>query len=198
MAIYSLLVLTGQSSATLLGRLYYEKGGKSKYIASLVQSSGFPILLPFLYIASRKNKPIRQTRPPNNLALLALYIFFGVFLAFDCMLYAVGLMYLPISTYSLIVATQLGFNAFFSYFINSHKLTPLILNSIFLLTLSTILLILQPDSPSDVKNVKFTTGFICTLSGTALYALLLSIEQLAYGKFLQSRNMRDVLNVILY
>ncbi|KAL2244699.1 probable purine permease 9 [Sesamum indicum] len=199
MAIYSLLVLSGQSAATLLGRLYYEKGGKSKYIAALVQSAGFPFLLPFLYIAARNNPTIQQTSPSKNLALPALYICFGTFLAFDCMLYAVGLMYLPVSTFSLICSSQLGFNAFFSYFLNSQKLTPLILNSIVLLTLSTVLLILQPDSSTGaVIEGKYALGFICTLSGAAGYAFLLSAEQLAYGKILKRQTMKEILNVIFY
>ncbi|CBI30831.3 unnamed protein product, partial [Vitis vinifera] len=50
-AIYSLFVLSGQTVATLLGRLYFEKGGKSKWLATLVQLAGFPILLP-LYCLS--------------------------------------------------------------------------------------------------------------------------------------------------
>ncbi|KAI3456055.1 hypothetical protein Pfo_012718 [Paulownia fortunei] len=202
MAIYSLLVLCGQSAATLLGRLYYEKGGKSKYMAALVQSAGFPILLPLIYITARKNptrESIQQTSPSKNLALPALYICFGTFLAFDCMLYAVGLMYLPVSTFSLVCASQLGFNAFFSYFLNSQKLTPFIVNSILLLTVSTILLVLQPDSSGAAADEgKYALGFICTLSGAAGYALLLSVEQLAYGKVLERQTIKEILNVIFY
>jgi len=36
-AIYAALVLVGQSSATLLGRLYFEKGGNSKWMGTVVQ-----------------------------------------------------------------------------------------------------------------------------------------------------------------
>ncbi|KAK6124154.1 hypothetical protein DH2020_042127 [Rehmannia glutinosa] len=199
MAIYSILVLTGQSSATLLGRLYFEKGGKSKYMAALVQSAGFPILIPLLYITSRsKNKPTQ----PENLALPALYICFGTFLAFDCMLYAIGLMHLPVSTYSLLCASQLGFNALFSCILNSQKLTSFIVNSIFLLTVSTILLISQPGPPGAGAGAgtggKFALGFICTLTGAALYAFLLSLEQLAYGKVLKGKTVNEILNVIFY
>ncbi|KAL0305528.1 UNVERIFIED_CONTAM: putative purine permease 10 [Sesamum radiatum] len=170
MAIYSVLVLSSQPAATLLGRLYYGKGGKSKYTAALVQSAGFPILLPSLYVAARNNPTIQQTSPSTNLALPALYICFGTFLAFDCMLYAVGLMYLPVSTFSLICSSQLGFHVFVSYFLNSQKLTPLILNSIVLLTLSTVLLVLQPDSSTGAAiEGKYALVFICTLSGAAGY-----------------------------
>ncbi|KAK6124070.1 hypothetical protein DH2020_042155 [Rehmannia glutinosa] len=196
MAIYSILVLTGQSSATLLGRLYFEKGGKSKYMAALVQSAGFPILIPLLLITSSKNKPTR----PENFALPALYICFGTFLAFDCMLYAIGLMHLPVSTYSLLCASQLGFNALFSYILNSQKLASFIVNSIFLLTVSTILLIFQPGPPGAGTGTggKFALGLTCTLTGAALYAFLLSLEQLAYRKVLKGQTVNEILNVIFY
>nr|AFK38479.1 unknown [Medicago truncatula] len=55
-AIYAALVLVGQSSATLLGRLYYEKGGKSKWMATVVQLAGFPILLPYYFFILSSKK----------------------------------------------------------------------------------------------------------------------------------------------
>ncbi|XP_073125550.1 purine permease 21-like isoform X3 [Henckelia pumila] len=106
LAIFSILVLCGQLTATLLGRLYYEKGGKSKYMAALVQCAGFPILLPLLCVTSRKN-PMTDTNLSMKLSLAALYIIFGTFLALICLLYAVGLKNLPASTFSLICASQL-------------------------------------------------------------------------------------------
>ncbi|KAK4488187.1 hypothetical protein RD792_003930 [Penstemon davidsonii] len=201
MAIYSFMVISGQSTATLLGRLYYEKGGKNKYIAALVQSAGFPIILPLLYISSKKNPTSNstgQSKSSLNLVLASLYVAFGTFLALECMLYAVGLMYLPVSTFSLICASQLGFNAFFSYFINSQKITPFILNSIVLLTISTTLLVLNSDSLTSDVNKKYTLGLICTLGGTSGYALLLSVQQLAYGKLLKRQTFKEILNVILF
>ncbi|KAJ6775881.1 PURINE PERMEASE 21-RELATED [Salix koriyanagi] len=55
MAVYSLLLLAGQSVAVLLGRLYFEKGGSSKWMGALVQPAGFPILLPFYLSQPRKS-----------------------------------------------------------------------------------------------------------------------------------------------
>ncbi|XP_073125551.1 purine permease 21-like isoform X4 [Henckelia pumila] len=135
LAIFSILVLCGQLTATLLGRLYYEK---------------------------------------------------------------VGLKNLPASTFSLICASQLGINAFSSYFLNSQKLTPYILNSILLLTTSSILLVLQSDSTGPSTEGKYVLGFICTLSGAAGYALQLSLAQRAYGKVLKRQTIKEILNVIFY
>lgn len=112
MAIYTLSLLSSQSVALLLGRLYFDKGGKSKWMATLVQTAGFPALLPF-YISPTKNKPTNNdhTKPPSALTLASLYVFLGVFLVAVAMLYSIGLLNLPVSTYSLICASQLGFNA---------------------------------------------------------------------------------------
>ncbi|WVY93897.1 hypothetical protein V8G54_032985 [Vigna mungo] len=53
-------------SATLLGRLYYEKGGKSKWIGTLVQLGGFPILLPYYFITESKILTSNNSIHPNQ------------------------------------------------------------------------------------------------------------------------------------
>ncbi|XP_057764176.1 purine permease 21-like [Salvia miltiorrhiza] len=201
-AVYSVLVLSGQSAAALLGRLYYEKGGKSKYMAALVQTAGFPLLLPFIILIKSRDKQTdysNSTTSDHSLALPALYACFGTFLAFICMLYSIGLMYLPLSTFSLICATQLGFNALFSHLINAQRLSPPLLNSVFLLTLSSVLLALRPGgAPAAAAGGRYAAGFACTLGGAAGYALLQSLEQRAYGKLLRRQRMKEILDVIFY
>lgn len=39
--IHAFIVLASQSVATILGKLYYDKGGKSTWLASLTQTIGF-------------------------------------------------------------------------------------------------------------------------------------------------------------
>ncbi|KAI8001000.1 Purine permease 21 [Camellia lanceoleosa] len=182
MAIYTLSLLSGQSVALLWGRLYFDKGGKSKWMATLVQTAGFPVLLPF-YISPTKNKPTNNdhTKPPSALTLASLYVFLGVFLVAVAMLYSIGLLNLPVSTYSLVCASQLGFNALFSYFLNSQKFTPFIVNFLVLLTISSTLI-----------------GFLCTVGASAGYALMISLTQLSYQKILKSENFGVVLDMIIY
>ncbi|XP_057465455.1 probable purine permease 10 [Actinidia eriantha] len=204
MAIYSFLVLSGQTIATLLGRLYYDKGGNSKWMATLVQPSGFPILIPFLFLSIPKNQFTSNDHintPPASLrTLVALYLSLGVFLAAVCMLYSIGLLYLPVSTYSLICASQLGFNAVFSRFLNAQKFTPFIINSLFILTISSTLLVFQHDSSSSTKvsRRKYAIGFVCTVGASAGYALMLSVTQLAFRKILKKENFRVILDMIIY
>ncbi|CAK9146311.1 unnamed protein product [Ilex paraguariensis] len=203
MVIFSFLVLSGQSAATLLGRLYFDKGAKSRWMATLVQTAGFPILIPFLFFSPTKHAIAQsnQTNPPSTLILVSFYTFLGVFLAAYCMLYTIGLQYLPVSTYSLISTSQLGFNALFSYFLNAQKFTPFIVNSLVLLTISSTLLVFQNDDSGDSNKTlkgKYVIGFMCTVAASACYALNLSITQLAFRKILKRETFRVVMDVIIY
>ncbi|XP_052180720.1 purine permease 21-like [Diospyros lotus] len=201
-AVYAVLVLAGQSVATLLGRLYFEKGGKSKWVATLVQPGGFPVLLPLLFLKQSAPNGSHQ-RPPNVSPMLLASIYFGsgLFLAGDCMLFAIGLQYLPASTFSLICASQLGFNAFFSFFLNAQKLTVFIINSLVLLTISSVLLVFGPDDSSSsgrVSRGKYIIGFVCTAFGAAGYALLLSAGQVFFQKVLKSSTLQVIVRLIIY
>lgn len=200
MAIFTILVLFGQSTATLLGRLYYEKGGNSKWLSGLVQVIGFPILIPFLYNAKNKKQSAdAQIKTQSALVLGSTYIVLGILLAAIGMLYAVGLLYLPVSTFSLVSASQLGFNALFSFFLNSQKFTPFIVNSLVLLTISSALLVLQTDSPGTKSSTgKNDIGFICTLLASAGYSLLLSLSQLAFNKILKKQTVKELLDFLIY
>ncbi|EYU28179.1 hypothetical protein ABFS82_13G087600 [Erythranthe guttata] len=205
MLIYAFFVIAGQSAGTLLGRLYFDKGGSSKWLATLVQVVGFPVLLPFQLL--NKNNHITTgtstTPPPKKpfpYALVGFYITIGVFLAADCMLYSIGLQYLPVTTYTLICATQLGFNAVFSFFLNKQKFTPYIFNSLVLLTISSVLLVFQTDTGDSNKasKSKFTIGFLCTLAASAGYALMLSLTQLAFQRIIKKETLRAVVDLTVY
>lgn len=205
-SIYIVLILLGQSTATLLGRSYYDRGGKSKWLATLVQVAGFPVLFPLYYILPmEKTLTVTDNRPlnlPSPFKAASLYIFFGLFMATLCMLYSIGLQYLPVSTFSLISASQLAFNALFSFFFNSQKLTPYIVNSLVLLTMSSTLLVFNTDSSSLLKGVskgKYVFGFICAIANSAGYGLSLSLTQLAFDRVLKSESLfKAVLDMTVY
>lgn len=110
MAICTVFVIAGQSAATLLARLYYDKGGKSKWLGALVQLAGFPILLPYYFFPTKTTNPTTniststttESKEPSTLILASIYVTLGLLIALGCFLYSVGISYLPISTYSLI------------------------------------------------------------------------------------------------
>ncbi|XP_019169802.1 PREDICTED: probable purine permease 9 [Ipomoea nil] len=207
---YSVFVLVGQTVATILGRVYFEKGGNSKWMGTLVQVAAFPILIPFLFIKTSPaaddddGDAASRTKSPSCLYRAANYLLFGMLVAGGSLLYSVGMEYLTVSTFTLITASQLGFNALFAFFTHAQKLTPLIINSIFLLTISSVLLFFQPlnqreiqESQSTAGKKHFIIGCICTLMGSALFGLTLTLGQIILNKFVKKCTLRDVLNFLI-
>lgn len=193
-------LLAGQAAAVLLGRFYYDQGGNSKWMATLVQTAAFPILLiPLLLLPSEKEDSNHPTSP-SIITISSIYFVLGVVIAGDNMLYSIGLLYLSASTYSLICATQLASNAVLSYLINSQKFTVLIFNSVIILSLSASLIAVNDDSdaPSGVSKGKYIIGFLCTLGASVLYSLLLSLMQFSFQKILKRETFAVVLEMLIY
>ncbi|KAM3306815.1 putative purine permease 10 [Capsicum chacoense] len=223
-SIYSILVLSGQAIGTLLGKLYFDKGGNNIWLASLLQNIGFPILIPFLLLSSTDNnnnnfdnrvvrvsflEPELNRRDtghlrPTFLVLVPLYVSLGLFLGGNCMLYSIGQFYLPATTYTLLCTSQLGFNAFFSFFLNKQKINYFILNSLVLLTISSSLLLFQKNEYDDTNNTnkitkrKYIIGFVCTLAASAGYGLMLSLTRLAFEKIFKTESLRLVVEIAMY
>ncbi|XP_073030552.1 purine permease 21-like [Primulina eburnea] len=202
MAIYSFFVLAGQNLGVLLGRVYFTKGGNSKWMGTLVQVTGFPILFPFQWFmkTDKNDTEIAARKPSFPLILASVYLCLGILLAADCMLYTIGLQYLPVTTYTLICASQLGFNALFSFFLNRQKFTPYIVNSLVILTISSVLLVFQSD-PGDSNKTskkKYVVGFLCTLGASAGYGLMLSLTQLAFQKVIKKETLSAVVDMAIY
>ncbi|KAK9094874.1 hypothetical protein Scep_026343 [Stephania cephalantha] len=194
-------LLAGQSVATILGRFYYDQGGKSKWMATLVQTVAFPILYIPLFFFNPTNEATNSSVTKPSFAVISLiYILLGLFLAGENMMYSIGLLYLPVSTYSLICATQLAFNAVFSYFLNSQKFTVLVLNSVVILTLSASLLAVgsEASNPTGVSKGKYALGFLCTLGASAGYSLMLSLMQLTFQKVIKRETFSVVLDMQIY
>ncbi|KAK2650894.1 hypothetical protein Ddye_018383 [Dipteronia dyeriana] len=193
-------LIVGQAAAVLLGRFYYDQGGNSKWMATLVQTAAFPILYVPLFLFPSHREPSSSSPSPSFLALFSVYFFLGVLLAGDNMLYSTGLLYLSASTYSLICASQLAFNSVFSYFINSQKFTSLILNSVVILSLSAALIAVNDDSegPSGLSKLKYMIGFISTFGASAIYSLLLCLMQLSFQKVLKKETFAVVLEMQIY
>ncbi|KAL3741551.1 hypothetical protein ACJRO7_017075 [Eucalyptus globulus] len=207
----SFFVLSGQSVGTLLGRLYYNKGGNSKWLATLVPLVGFPILLLLYVIPTSKNPssphieahPLPQAQSQSQSFFLKrlafVYLPTGIILALDYYLYSLGLLYLPVSTYSLVCSSQLAFNALFSSFLNAQKFTPCITNSLVLLTISSILLVFQSNSQNlkRVSKAKYALGFVCTIGASAGSGLLLSLTQLCFRRIIKKETFSAVLDMLV-
>ncbi|CAH8306414.1 unnamed protein product [Eruca vesicaria subsp. sativa] len=207
-SLYVILVLAGETIATLLGRLYYDKGGNSIWLETLVQLVGFPLTLPCYYYIKHEpssktsNNLTKKTTSSSFLKLSLVYIGLGLLAAGHSVLYSFGLLYLPVSTFSLISASQLAFNAVFSYFLNSQKFTPCILNSLVLLTTSSTLLVIQPEPESSTSNslskYNYVIGYICAIGGSAGYSLVLSLTDYAFEKILKKYTFKAILDMVTY
>jgi len=165
-------LIAGQTASTLLGRFYYNQGGNSKWMSTFVQTAGFPVLFIALYLFRSKSTQTATTSPETSGTKITLiYIALGLIIAADDLMYSYGLLYLPVSTYSLICASQLAFNAVFSYFLNAQKFTALIFNSVVLLTFSAALLGVDEDSQgtNGLSHGKYILGFVLTLGASATY-----------------------------
>lgn len=199
MALNIFFLLVGQAAAVLLGRFYYDEGGNSKWMSTLVQTAAFPILFIPLFLIPSSKEPSTAAQPSFSM-LATIYIALGIVIAGDNMLYSIGLLYLTASTYSLICATQLAFNAVFSFYINSQKFTALILNSVVILSISAALVAISDDSegPSGISKKKYAIGFISTVAASALYSLLLSLMQLSFQKVIKKETFTVVLEMQIY
>ncbi|XP_047167452.1 probable purine permease 10 [Vigna umbellata] len=187
LSLYTILLLAGQCTATLLGRFYFDKGGKSKWIATASLSCGFPILIPLLiYSAKSTNHDSSKTKTktePRSSVMIPLYLGFGLLLAVMDFLYSYGLSCLPLSTFALVCATQLVFNAIATFLLNSQKFTALILNSIVVLTMSVVLVALNTESEDkNLPKEKQLIGIFCALAASAMFALHHALLQLYFVK----------------
>ncbi|KQJ84270.1 probable purine permease 11 isoform X2 [Brachypodium distachyon] len=207
-AVDMLVVLTAQTVATLLNRLYYTSGGNSKWLSTLTQSGGSPLLAILLFLTPPSpSSPSAELHEPEPAAakMAAIYLGLGVLIGFDNLMYSYALQYLPVSTFALLAATQLAFNAITSRLINAQRFTALIANSVVVLTFSATLLGVGSSSDgtgtgssnNNLPRDKYTAGFILTLTASATFALILSLFEATFEKVVKRRTFRWVLKVQL-
>ncbi|CAL9187593.1 unnamed protein product, partial [Musa hybrid cultivar] len=172
---YSALFL-GTLASSLLSRFYFVHGGSSRWVSTLVQSAGFPLLLPLIYFSPRPPRPAFTPR-------LVLYcVLIGLFLGVNNLFISWGVSYLPVSTSSLILSSQLAINLLLSVVLVRQPLYFTNLNCVLLLTLSSILLALNHshEQPSGVTSSQYIIGVLTTLGAAVMFAVYLPIAQIVY------------------
>lgn len=197
----TLMLLCGGTVATLLMRLYYNSGGNSKWMSTLSQSGGSPLLAIPLLLTPPSPTGEDERRPAAS-RLAAVYAGIGTIIGFDNLMYAYALLYLPVSTFSLVAATQLAFNAVTSWLLNKQRFTALIFNSVVVLTFAAALLGVGSSSDgssgSHVPRGKYAAGFVLTLGAAAALALVLSLYELAFEKVIRARTPRWSLRLLMW
>lgn len=175
----------GSIAASLMTRFYFIHGGKSRWVATWVQSSGFPILLIPIYIYPH----FLSTQPPRPFSRFTWNLFFisigvGLLTGVSNFLVSWGISYLAVSTASLVQSCQLAFNLVLSAILVKQKLTFSNLNCVVLLTICSVLIALDSDHnrPNGVSRAQFYFGFVSILGAALLFAVYLPLMEMVYRK----------------
>ncbi|GKV09424.1 hypothetical protein SLEP1_g20929 [Rubroshorea leprosula] len=189
----------GHCTGPLVARLYFLHGGNRVWLSSWLQTGGWPIILLPLTIAFLQR---RKIDPTSKFFLMKLRLFvasavIGVITGCDDYLYAYGVARLPVSTYSLIIASQLAFTAGFSFLLVKQKFTSYSINAVFLLTIGAGVLALHTsgDRPKGESTKEYVIGFLMMLGAAMLYGFILPLVELMYKKAKQEISYTLVLEI---
>ncbi|XP_021901653.1 probable purine permease 4 [Carica papaya] len=180
-----IFLFVGSVSSSLLSKYYFNHRGSSRWVSTWVQSVGFPLLLPPIFLPyylfkCTQRKPFTRFTP--NILILSILV--GLMLGLNNLLFSWGNSYLPMSTSSLLLSTQLIFNLILSVIIVRQKITFSNLNCVILLTFSSVLLALgsSNDKPEGLTKTKYFIGFFSTIGAGLLFALYLPVMEAIYRK----------------
>ncbi|KAI3892571.1 hypothetical protein MKW92_020978 [Papaver armeniacum] len=177
----------------LLLRLYFLHGGSGKWLSSCAQMSGFPLLfIPLAITYSRRNQNIKFFASRKLLFHAALT---GLIQGIGNFMFCFGLSFLPASTVSLLVTTQLIFTSFISLIWVKQKFTPYSLNAVVLIIMGSILIALSrsSDRPPGVTNSQYVFGFFISIASAAIFGFVIVSTQVAYAKANQAMTYSIVL-----
>ena len=177
-----MLLVVGTLCGPLLLRAYFIRGGSRKWLSSLLQTAGWPLLLLPLCASFLSRRQLRQTTvllmTPR---LLAASVVVGLMTGADNFLYAYSQAYLPVSTSSILISTQLAFTAVFALLLVRHRFTGSTVNAVVLLIVGAAMLGLDAagDRPPGVSGAQYRAGFGMALGAAALYGLVLPVMELS-------------------
>uniref|UniRef100_A0A0D9VQI3 Probable purine permease n=1 Tax=Leersia perrieri TaxID=77586 RepID=A0A0D9VQI3_9ORYZ len=178
------LVLLGAGGPLLL-RVYFVHGGSRLWLSATLQISGWPLLLPPLCVSLYRSRRhgIRNLLLPRRLAGAAAVL--GGLYAVSCFVYGLGSQALPLSTSSLLLATQLAFTAVFAFLFVGLRFTPFSANAVVLLTIGPAVLGVGPNSGKlpGQSSKAYWTGFCEAIAAAALAGLVIPLVEVATAKY---------------
>ncbi|CAF1926971.1 BnaCnng57190D [Brassica napus] len=185
-----IFVITGQSIANILENFYYDQiDHDDKYnhqndgvwTQSLLQTVGFPLLLPFYIFTAKKHN--QQQSPTTSDRTSTKYIIsfsglIGILWSNQGRFSAKAKLELPFRVFTLIYTTQLFFTLIFAAFINKIKLNRWIITSLILATATGALTFSssfggEPDE-AEANNGR---GSLAALISSLYFSLLLCVIQ---------------------
>ncbi|KAB1203874.1 Purine permease 3 [Morella rubra] len=182
-----ILLSIGNCGGPLIMRLYFIHGGERVWLSSWLETGGWPIMLLPLIVAYFRRRATQGPRtqvffmkPPLFVASAVI----GILTGFDDYLYAYGGARLPVSTSSLIIASQLAFTAGFAFLLVRQKFTSYSINAVVLLSVGAGVLAMHTssDRPKGESSKEYLAGFFMTLGAAALYGFVLPLVELTYKK----------------
>ncbi|XP_057974847.1 purine permease 3-like isoform X2 [Malania oleifera] len=182
----------GNCGGPLIMRLYFLRGGKRIWLSSWLETAGWPIILPALAVVFLQRRRAADGSSAGFFLmkprLFVASAVLGVLTGLDDYLYAYGMARLPVSTSSLIIATQLAFTAGFAFLLVRQRFTSYSINAVVLLTIGAAVLGIHAsgDRPKNESNKEYYLGFFMTLAAAALYGLVLPAMELTYKKARQA------------
>eukprot|EP00250_Pteridium_aquilinum_P007517 c17213_g1_i1 orf=73-1299(+) len=185
-------MLTAFPASSILSRLYYQDGGKRRWLVAWTAVAGWPFtafaLLPFYF-----KKHTYPTRPTWK--LLFAYAFIGLLSAADNLMYSWAYSYMPASTASLVSASTLTFTAIFAYFLVGKKLNAFTINAVGVITAGSVILALDSssDRPAGVTKDQYAVGFILNVAGSAVHGLIFALSELVFIKLLGRESTHVIL-----
>ncbi|KAI8570349.1 hypothetical protein RHMOL_Rhmol01G0028000 [Rhododendron molle] len=185
-------MLVAFPASSLLSRVYYSNGGKSKWIISWVAVVGWPltalILIPTYFFCKTSPSPL-------TIKLTLSYIVLGFLSAADNLMYAYAYAYLPASTASLLASSSLVFSALFGYVLVKNKINASTINAIVIITAAMAIIGLDSSSDryGDVTDSQYIIGFVWDIMGSALHGLIFALSELVFLKLLGRRSFHVVL-----
>lgn len=173
--VHALFLMIGSGGGLLL-RVYFTHGGNRLWLSSFVQIAAWPLLLLPLSFSSRKLH--------LSLCLYLVFAVLGVLFALDCFLYSLASAFLPLSTSSLLLCSQLAFTAVFAFLLVRQRFTPYSFNAVVLLTLGPVVLSMGAgsDRPEGESKGKYILGFAMAVAAAALAGLVFALMELAMKK----------------
>eukprot|EP01018_Ginkgo_biloba_P032573 Gb_18498 [translate_table: standard] len=191
-------LVVGGSGSTLLSRFYFNQGGSSRWLRTLLPCMGWPILLLPLLLNPYKQFSIMKT--PNLGKYIVICSVLGLMAAANILLYTIGLSYLPVSTFSLLSSTQLAFNAVFAFLLFRQRLSPYVVNSVVLLTFSAILLGIHSNGEraEGGGGGEYALGFVSTIGASGIVGLMFPVMQIVFRRVVGKESFGVVVQTQAY
>ncbi|MCL7030848.1 hypothetical protein MKW94_017607 [Papaver nudicaule] len=183
--VYCTIFTLGFIAGPIIFRLYFLHGGSRKWLSSALQSAGFPILLlPLGILYVKRDRAVPQADFFASPKLLLSSILVGVLQGGSSFMYSYGLSFLPVSTSSILISTQLIFTALFGLILVRQKFSPFSINAVVLMTLGAVLLGVGQDGdrPEGVTSLQYLLGFVLSIGSAALGGFILPCIEVAYAK----------------